>query len=44
MIGYQRNHCQRIPANNVAGIRSKGIEKRVLVEKSVLSLEKTDNT
>ena len=44
MIGWQRNHHRRIPTNNVARIRSKSIEKRVLVVEIVLSLRiETDN-
>ena len=40
LIGLQKNHHQRIPTNNVARIRSKSIEKRVLVVKIVLSLRR----
>ena len=36
----QRNHHRRVFTNNVARIRSKGIEMRVLVVKSVLSLRR----
>ena len=44
LIGLQRNHHRRIPTNNVARIRSKSIEKRVLVEKLYFLCEETDNT
>ena len=40
LIGWQRNHHRRIPTSNVARIRSKSIEKRVLVVKIVLSLQR----
>ena len=40
LIGWQRNHNRRIPTTDVARIRSKSMEKRVLEVTIVLSLRR----